>query len=161
MGRRKEVETLRHLVERTENRRGSTAFLHGQRGVGKTRLACEVAEYARSRGWTVLSGRAYPDGRLVPFAPFSDAFLPILQGLPNEILRELAPGGEDALHAIFPFLGASPPIMHVGHSEPGELQAQLFWHFTGMLGRLATHQPPPLQALSEWERTAPGTESSR
>ncbi len=141
VGRSREVETLGHLLEQTEHRSGNTAFIRGPRGAGKTRLAREAAEYARSRGWTVLSGRAYPAERLVPFAPFSDAFLPILQGLSDEALRELAPGGEDALYALFPALGARPPAPHEPHGDPGELQARIFWHFTGMLGRLAAHRP--------------------
>ena len=64
VGRSREVEILGRLVEQTEERNGSTVFLRGPRGAGKTRLAREAAEYARSRGWTVLSGRAYPAERL-------------------------------------------------------------------------------------------------
>ena len=141
VGRSTEVATLRHLLERTENRSGNTAFIRGPRGVGKSRLAHEAAEYAKSRGWTVLSGRAYPAEQFVPLAPFSDAFLPILQGLSDETLGELAPGGEDALRALFPVLGAQPRAMPERHGEPGELQARLFWHFMGMLGRLAAYRP--------------------
>ncbi len=141
VGRSREIATLGQLLEQTEKRHGHTAFIRGPRGAGKTRLAREAAEYARSRGWTVLSGRAYPAERLVPFALFSDAFLPILQGLSDETLGELAPGGADALCALFPTLGAPPPAMHERHSDPGELQARLFWHFMGALGRLATHRP--------------------
>ena len=141
VGRSREVETLGRLLERTENGNGSTAFIRGPRGVGKTRLTREAAEHARSRGWTVFSGRAYSAERLVPFSPFSDAFLPILQGLSDRTLGELAPGGEDALRSLFPVLGAPPPAMPERHDEPGELQARLFWHFTGMLGRLAAYRP--------------------
>jgi len=141
VGRSREVATLGHLLERTENGTGNTAFIRGPRGVGKTRLAREAAEYAKSRGWTILSGRAYSAERLVPFAPFSDAFLPILQGLSDRTLDELAPGGKEALCALFPVLGAAPPAMPERRSEPGGLQARLFWHFTGMLGRLAAYRP--------------------
>ena len=119
VGRSREVATLGHLLERTENGMGNTAFIRGPRGVGKTRLAREAAEYAKSRGWTILSGRAYSAERLVPFAPFSDAFLPILQGLSDRTLGELAPGGKEALCALFPVLGAAPPAMLERHSEPG------------------------------------------
>ena len=141
VGRSREVEILGRLVEQTEERNGSTVFLRGPRGAGKTRLAREAAEYARSRGWTVLSGRAYPAERLVPFAPFSDAFLPILQGLSDDSLREFAAGGEDTLRARFPALGAPPPAKSEPPGDPSEVQARLFWQFTGMLGRLAAHRP--------------------
>ena len=141
VGRSREVETLGRLVEQTEQRSGSTIFIRGPRGAGKTRLAREAAEYARSRGWTVLPGKAYPAERLVPFAPFSDAFLPILQGLSHDSLRELAAGGEDALRALLPALGAPRPAISEPPGDPSEVQARLFWQFTGMLGRLAAHRP--------------------
>ena len=141
VGRARELETIRTLVDRVEQGRGGSLFIRGARGVGKTRLAEEVQAFARGRGWAVFSGRAYSAERMVPFAPFSDAFLPLLKGLDAPTLEQLAPGGEDALRALFPALGTSEPRPDQRHIEPGELQARLFWHFAGMLARLAAERP--------------------
>ena len=52
----------------------------GEGGVGKSRLALELGERAERRGWGVTYGRAFPVEAGVPYALFSDAFMPILTG---------------------------------------------------------------------------------
>lgn len=141
VGRAREVEAIRALVHQVEGGRGGCVFIRGARGVGKTRLAEEVEAFTGGRGWAVFSGRAYPAESKVPFAPFSDAFLPLLRGLDGPALEHLAPGGEDALRALFPALGMSSPRADQRHYEPGETQARLFWHFSGLLTRLAANRP--------------------
>jgi len=141
VGRDREVETLRALLDQTEASRGGTAFFRGARGVGKSRLGQEAIEYAKARAWTVLSGRAYPAERMVPFALFSDALLPVLQGLDPGLLAELVPGGADALFSLFPALGPTLPRLQEADGQPGEPQARLHWHFAGLVARLATYRP--------------------
>ncbi len=141
IGRDRETELLRSLLEQTEGRRGGTAFFRGPRGVGKSRLGQEATEYTKGRGWTVLSGRAYPAERMIPFAPFSDALLPILQSLDPKVLSELVPGGEDALFSLFPSLGPATRRLQEADGQPGEPQARLFWHFASLVSRLADHRP--------------------
>ncbi len=140
IGRDGEVARLRELVEQAEQKRGGTAFFRGLRGVGKTRLGEEVAEYAKSRGWTVLSGRAFPAESMLPFALFADAFIPVLQGVDREDLAAVTPGGEDALFALFPGLGG-PVGLDELEGQPGELQARLHWHFAALVSRLSEYRP--------------------
>ena len=140
IGREREVNALRSLLDQAGERQGGTAFFRGPRGVGKTRLGQEAAEYSKGRGWTVLSGRAFPAESLVPFALFADAFQPILQGLDRGVLAELVPGGEDALFALFPVLGGAGRL-HEMDGQPGELQSRLHWHFAGLVSRLAEYRP--------------------
>ncbi len=141
VGRTREMERLRSLLDLAEQRRGGTAFFRGPRGIGKSRLGQEAAEYTKSRGWTVLSGRAYPAEGMMPFAPFSDALLPVLQGLEQSALDALVPGGQDALYSLFPPLGPPGRWLHEADGQPGEPQARLFWHFTSLMARLAEHRP--------------------
>ena len=70
-------------------------------------ISVEAVEYAKGRGWTVLAGRAFPAESMVPFSVFSDAFLPVLQGLERDHFSQMVPGGEDAIFALFPALGGS------------------------------------------------------
>jgi class 3 adenylate cyclase/tetratricopeptide (TPR) repeat protein len=141
VGRASEMELVRTLLGQTEQRRGGTAFFRGPRGIGKSRLGQEAAEYTRARGWSVLTGRAYPAEGMMAFAPFSDAFLPVLQGLDPAVLGALAPGGEDALASLFPPLGLPGRRLHEADGQPGEPQARLFWHFASMVARLAEDRP--------------------
>jgi class 3 adenylate cyclase/tetratricopeptide (TPR) repeat protein len=141
VGRAREMELVRTLLEQAEKRRGGTVFLRGPRGIGKSRLGQEAAEYTRARGWSVLMGRAYPAEGMMPFAPFSDAFLPVLRGLDRDALSVLAPGGEDALVSLFPTLGPIARRLHEMDGQPGEPQARLFWHFAGLVARLAEYKP--------------------
>lgn len=141
VGRVREMELLRSLLDQAEERRGGTAFFRGPRGIGKSRLGQEAAEYTRGRGWTILTGRAYPAEGMMPFAPFSDALLPVLQGLDQEVLSALVPGGEDALYSVFPSLGPPGRRLHESEGQPGEPLARVFWHFAGLVARLAEHRP--------------------
>ena len=66
--------------------RGSTVFVVGESGIGKTRLVTALAEQAAARGFTLRVGRAYPVETGVPYAVFSDALLPVLRGIEPSVL---------------------------------------------------------------------------
>jgi tetratricopeptide (TPR) repeat protein len=52
-----EIRLLQEAADRAVNGEGGLIFLHGEAGIGKTRLARELEAYARSRGMQVLYGR--------------------------------------------------------------------------------------------------------
>jgi len=52
-----EMSLLRNAVDRALRGEGGVVFLHGEAGIGKSRLARELGAYARLRGMHVLSGR--------------------------------------------------------------------------------------------------------
>jgi serine/threonine protein kinase/tetratricopeptide (TPR) repeat protein len=52
-----EIRLLRETVDRAVRGEGGVVFLHGEAGIGKTRLARELGAYARLRGMQVLYGR--------------------------------------------------------------------------------------------------------
>lgn len=141
VGRSSEVRALRQTLERAESGVGGTVFVRGPRGVGKTRLTQEAARYARSRGWSILTGRAHPSERLVPYSPFSDALMPVLRGLDTEALATLTPGSDAALCALFPALGPVPRASDVSWSGPGESRTRLYWQFASMLSTVASQRP--------------------
>lgn len=137
-----ELAALTAALERAESGRGATVFISGEGGVGKTRLASALAEQAAKRGWTVVSGRAYPVETGVPYAPFSDALLPLLRGLDAAQLSLLTRGGISELVQVFPALGAEldrAPSNTRG--EPAELKARLLWNVSQLLVRLAARKP--------------------
>ncbi len=52
-----EMELLKEAVDRAIQGEGGLVFLHGEAGIGKTRLAIDLGVYARLRGMRVLYGR--------------------------------------------------------------------------------------------------------
>ena len=73
VGRDDEARRLRAALTAAGAGRGSTVFLAGEAGIGKSRLVREVARTAGENGLTVLAGRAVAGGAPTPFRPFAEA----------------------------------------------------------------------------------------
>ena len=58
VGRERETQALRGAIDES-GAAGRTVLVSGESGIGKTRLASEVAAYAALRGAQVLWGRCY------------------------------------------------------------------------------------------------------
>ena len=69
VGRQSEREQLRRCLEQAVRGRGSLVLLSGEPGVGKSRLAEQVAVEARDQEVLVLSGHCY-EMEMLPYAPF-------------------------------------------------------------------------------------------
>ena len=59
VGREQERTTLRRLLDDAAEGRGGLAMIGGEPGVGKTRLAEEVADEAQERGFRTAMGRCW------------------------------------------------------------------------------------------------------
>jgi DNA-binding CsgD family transcriptional regulator/tetratricopeptide (TPR) repeat protein len=78
VGRGSELEALARRLDATRAGRGATVLLAGEPGIGKSRLAGEVATGARGRGFEVLLGRCFDlVGTELPYQPFLDALRPV------------------------------------------------------------------------------------
>jgi predicted ATPase len=55
--RAEEMEVLKEAIYRAVHGEGGLVFIHGEAGIGKTRLLREVNVYAQTRGVQVLHGR--------------------------------------------------------------------------------------------------------
>jgi hypothetical protein len=75
VGRDRELEQLEAGLAEARNSRGSSIFLIGEPGIGKTRLATESAGLAFSGGLAVLRGRGSSIGPTVPFRPLAEALM--------------------------------------------------------------------------------------
>lgn len=142
VGRTDELGALEALVENRE-RGTSLVFLSGEGGVGKSRLVSELADRMERRGWTVARGRAYPVETGVPYALFSDAFLPVLRGMDQDTLTVLSRGGEAELAHLFPALTLGErevPRPEAG-SDPEEFRTRILWNFTEFLASYAARAP--------------------
>src|SRR5262249_35609560 len=65
--RQQETTLLRKLVDRARNGHGAVVLLGGSMGVGKTRLATEIAAYAVAQGFLALMGHCYEREEPCPY----------------------------------------------------------------------------------------------
>src|SRR5229473_3565773 len=70
VGRESEVSAIRAAIDRALSGHGSIVMLGGGPGVGKTRLAMEMSEYASRVGFRCVVGHCYERDEPVPFLPF-------------------------------------------------------------------------------------------
>src|SRR5215813_5528369 len=70
IGRINEVHQILQLLDATGQGYGQVVVINGPAGVGKTRLAEEVATLAQRRGAKVAVGRCWGDGEAPPLWPW-------------------------------------------------------------------------------------------
>src|SRR4029077_5246366 len=92
---------------------GGVVFLAGEAGIGKSRLAAELAAEARARGLRVLTGRAVPASAASPYRPPTEALLQARRAHPFPADDGLAPW-RPALRAVL------PAIAGIGGNGPGD-----------------------------------------
>ena len=110
VGRDAEVAELRAAVAGVaEERRGTTLFLTGEAGVGKSRLAREALDLARRHRFTVLWGRATPSATQVAFRPLAEALL--------SQFRDAGPPDGAELEPFRPILARLVPEWRAATSE--------------------------------------------
>ena len=116
VGRSAELAELRAALEEAIASRPSLALVGGESGVGKSRLADELARHAREAGVRVLSGDCVELGDdELPYAPLLTALRPLVrQGDPS--LQALAPQLRSALDAILPGVGGGAAPERVAQS---------------------------------------------
>jgi tetratricopeptide (TPR) repeat protein len=126
VGRETELRDLLDALDEAASGRGRLILVGGEPGIGKSRLADEVSRQARTRGFQVLSGRAWEDAGAPPYWPWVQALRMYLRsaGL-DEVRRDLGPGAAD-LAQMLPELrdlvpGLPPPPQSVSESARFQL----------------------------------------
>ena len=78
VGRTGEIGELGRALEATRAGTGQTVLIAGEAGIGKTRLASEVARLARRAGFEAFVGRSIDlVGTQLPYLPFAEALRPL------------------------------------------------------------------------------------
>jgi predicted ATPase len=78
VGRVRELGQLERALDATQAGSGTTVLVTGEAGIGKTRLASELAARARDAGFEVLLGRSIDlVGTQLPYQPFVEALGPL------------------------------------------------------------------------------------
>lgn len=74
VGRTKELETARLVLDGLATGSGAVISVSGEPGVGKTRLTSEIHEQASEHGVRWLTGRSLSYGSAIAYWPFADLF---------------------------------------------------------------------------------------
>jgi len=82
VGRGAELAALHARLVAALDGQGCSVALVGEAGIGKSRLAREVAREAEARAATVVLGRATPSGAHVAYRPLTEAMAQALRGKP-------------------------------------------------------------------------------
>jgi DNA-binding CsgD family transcriptional regulator len=115
--------------------------IHGEPGVGKSRLLTVFADEARRSGWTVAAGRAFALETGVPYALLSDALVPMLREMDPARLSLLTRGSEGRLAQLFPALRS---VARAGGGEgthAAAARAELYWTFAEVMRAMAERTP--------------------
>jgi DNA-binding CsgD family transcriptional regulator/tetratricopeptide (TPR) repeat protein len=140
VGRTQELAWLRQLLDRATTGEPLVALLGGEAGVGKTRLAEQLAATARERGVRVLAGGCVPLGEEgLPFAPVIQALRGLADRLDPAGLETVAGPARAELGRLLPDLAWSSDA--AGAAVGGAGQGRLFELLLGVLERLAARAP--------------------
>jgi tetratricopeptide (TPR) repeat protein len=143
VGRDTERAAIREAVDRALSGRGSVVMLGGGAGVGKSRLAMEMAQNAAHKGFRCFAGHCYERDEPFPFLPFAEMIESSLaQASSLDSYRQLL--GENAaelaqivpsLRRVFPDI---PPSMGL---PPAQQRRYVFQSFSEALARSARIRP--------------------
>jgi len=83
VGRDEEIKQLMQQLDFALNGKGTTVFVCGEAGVGKTRLVNEFLKLAREKGAKILSGWCLSEAA-IPYFPFTEAFNTYMSTISDE-----------------------------------------------------------------------------
>ncbi|HSP65227.1 MAG TPA: AAA family ATPase, partial [Candidatus Deferrimicrobium sp.] len=137
-GRSREVRIVHSLLDEVLTGRGRVLRIGGEPGIGKTRLAEEIAESARDRRFAVAWGRSLEEGGAPPFWPWIQALRSFLRGADTRALSARIGMGREHLLRLLPELGATDDNRA---RDDDSARFQLFDAIVRLLGLLSEKQP--------------------
>jgi class 3 adenylate cyclase len=141
VGRLGEIDVLMGLWQLAVEGSLRTALLAGEPGIGKTRLAAELAHRAHAEGAVVLFGRCDEDLG-VPFQPFSEALRAYVQACPSGELATQAGRGAGELARLVPELGERVlGLRPASTGDPDEQRDRLFEAVGSLLSGASQARP--------------------
>ena len=88
IGRDQEIKQLKHHLHSALNGTGTTVFISGEAGVGKTRLVHEFLNLAEKRGIMIFSGWCLSEAN-VPYFPFKEALNTYMSTTSDEKVKSI------------------------------------------------------------------------
>jgi predicted ATPase len=142
VGRERELEVLRSILEQSVHCRGGIVMLAGAPGVCKTRTAQELASYAEKLLAKVLWGSCYEEEGAPSYWPWVQPIRSYIEQTSQEqLLREMGLGAA-ALGEVFSEIRQEfPDLAPLTELEPEQARFRLFESITTFLKNSARSQP--------------------
>ncbi len=142
VGRERELSELGAALEEAEGGRGSLVIVVGEPGIGKTRMADELAAQARERGFLVLWGRCWEAGGAPAYWPWVQALRAHVRATdPEDLLEQLGAGAGDVARMIPDVQAVLPDVDVPEVGDPDVARFQLFDAVTSFLLAASRRQP--------------------
>src|SRR5579884_1647592 len=175
VGREQELALLRGLLAATEQettfrlpgqkkksalpldteRNPQTILLMGEVGIGKTRLAEEMAREARERGWAIAWSRVYPQEASIPYRLWTEVLRKAMeQGSWQRQELSKRPLIYQPLTALLPELDTLLPQVVLPASQSPELEQLRLWEATRELITTISDGSPLLIVLDDMQWAA-------
>jgi len=140
-GRAAELAALLDACKAAEASERRVTFLAGEPGIGKTRLASELAVHAHGRGAVVLYGRA-DEELTVPYQPWVEAITYLLDQAPAELIEEAIRLHGPELALLVPTLRRRHPDLPTPQATDAETERYLLLQaVTATIELLAAESP--------------------
>ena len=110
VGREAELDMLKQSLEEVLAGSGKFILLGGEPGIGKSRLAEELARHARSRGFRVWRGRCYETENAPPYVPFVEILRDYMEERPEDVLLDELAEEAPVIAKLVPELRRRIPI---------------------------------------------------
>ena len=148
VGRATELGELTGLWEHAREGSLRVALLSGEAGVGKTRLATQLALQLHARGATVVYGRCDEDLG-VPYQPWLEALGHLVEHVPESILEQHVRGRGGELARIVPALWERVPSCPAPRQSDPETERYLLYAAAAGLIEDVALQGPLLVVLDD------------
>jgi tetratricopeptide (TPR) repeat protein len=137
VGRSVELGRLEPLVSRAAHGGRQVLLLGGEPGIGKSRLARELAVTAHARGATVLQGRCDEDLRM-PYQPFVEALGHLVDHAADAVLQRHVDEHGGELCRLVPALAKRLPDAPAPRAADGDTERYLL--FSAVVGLIEAEQ---------------------
>jgi DNA-binding SARP family transcriptional activator len=134
VGREADLATIADAWSNALQGTAPLVVVTGEAGVGKTRLAMEVAQRVAGDGTRVVLGQC-DESRRTPYQPFVELLDPLLATASPDDLGTLSPAARAELAAVFPALAA------IDTAPPAHDQLVLFEAVSRLVGDAAIDHP--------------------
>ena len=141
VGRAEPLRQLRGGLDAIFTDRGVVFMIGGEAGIGKSRLADELASDARDRGARVVWGRCWEVGGAPAYWPWVQVLRSLLDGRGNVDLRAFGGAGGNSLLALIPEQREAPLALVTPAAESEVARFRLFDAVAWVLRQAAAAKP--------------------